>query len=53
MMKIQNIPIPIENDISVIELCDIIGKLPYPDLKKSGRQLKSVFPGIVDIFEKF
>lgn len=44
--------IPIENDISVIELKDIIGKLPYPELKKSGRQLKSVFPGVVDTFEK-
>jgi len=44
--------IPTENDTSVIELKDIIGKLPYPELKKRGRQLKSVFPGVVDTFEK-
>jgi len=44
--------IPIENNISMVELKDIIGKLPYPELRKSGRQLKSVFPGVVDTFEK-
>jgi len=45
--------IVIENDISVIDISDIVGKLPYPELKKSGRQLKSIFPGVVDVFEKF
>lgn len=28
--------IVIENDISVIDISDIVGKLPYPELKKSG-----------------
>lgn len=25
----------------------------FPDLKQSGRQLKSIFPDVVDVFEKF
>jgi hypothetical protein len=44
--------IVIENDISVIDISDIVGKLPYPELNKSGRQLQSIFPGVVDVFEK-
>jgi hypothetical protein len=42
----------IENDISVIDISDIVSKLPDPKLKKCGRQLKSIFRGIVDVFEK-
>lgn len=35
--------IPIENYISAIELCDIIGKLPYPELKKVVDNLNRYF----------
>jgi len=45
--------VPIDNDVSMIGIESIVGKLPVPELKLSGRQLKSVFPGVVDIFEKF
>lgn len=45
--------VPIDNDVSMIGIESIVGKLPIPELKLSGRQLKSVFPGVVDVFEKF
>lgn len=45
--------VPIVNDVSMIDLGDIIGKLPLPNLQQSGRQLKYVFSGVVDVFEKF
>ncbi|KAF0718546.1 HTH CENPB-type domain-containing protein, partial [Aphis craccivora] len=35
---------PIDNDVSMIGIESIVGKLPVPELKLSGRQLKSVFP---------
>lgn len=43
----------IDNDISVIDFSNILGKLPFPNLRKRGRQLLSVFPGVVDIFQQF
>jgi len=45
--------VQIDNDESMIDLEIIIGKLPIPEFQKSGRYLKSVFSGVVDVFEKF
>lgn len=44
--------IPIENDISIVDLTTILYKLPSPDLRLQNRHLVSVFPGVVDVFEK-
>uniref|UniRef100_A0A2S2Q4Q0 DDE-1 domain-containing protein n=1 Tax=Sipha flava TaxID=143950 RepID=A0A2S2Q4Q0_9HEMI len=41
--------VPIENDVSIV---DILYKLPSPDLRLQNRHLISVFPGVVDVFEK-
>lgn len=42
----------IENDISQINILNIIGKLPDPILKEEGRMLVNVFPGAVKTVEK-
>lgn len=42
-----------EGDISLVDLDDIVYKLPTPELNFKNRQYISVFPGIVDVYEKF
>jgi len=44
--------VPIENDISIVDLTNILYKLPSPELRLQNRHLISVFPGVVDVFEK-
>ncbi|KAK4871845.1 hypothetical protein RN001_015969 [Aquatica leii] len=43
---------PIEKDISTINQCDILGKLPEPTVEDKGRKCKTIFPGQVDISEQ-
>lgn len=43
----------VEGDVSVVELEDLVYKLPLPELCFKNRQYISVFPGIVDVYEKF
>ncbi|KAK4876559.1 hypothetical protein RN001_009065 [Aquatica leii] len=43
---------PIENDISTINQCDILEKLPEPTVEDKGRKCKTIFPGQVDISEQ-
>ncbi|KAG5867707.1 hypothetical protein JTB14_019124 [Gonioctena quinquepunctata] len=42
----------IDNDMSLINKSDILGKLPDPQLIQDGRILKISFPTAVDVFEK-
>jgi len=44
--------VPIENDISIVDLTNILYKLPSPELRLQNRHIISVFPGVVDVFEK-
>ncbi|KAK4872156.1 hypothetical protein RN001_016280 [Aquatica leii] len=43
---------PIENDISTINQCDILGKLPEPTVKDKRIKCKTIFLGQVDISEQ-
>lgn len=44
--------VPIENGVSIVDFANILYKLPSPELRLKNRHLISVFPGIVDVFEK-
>lgn len=44
--------VPIENDVSIVDITNILYKLPSPDLRLQNRHLITVFPGVVDVFEK-
>lgn len=41
-----------ENDVSIINISKLIGKLPVPIITGKGRSITYVFPGTVDVFEK-
>jgi len=41
----------VKGDVSVVELEDLVYKLPMPELCFKNRQYLSVFPGIVDVYE--
>ena len=41
-----------ENDVSIINISKLIGKLPVPIITGNGRGITYVFPGTVDVFEK-
>lgn len=43
----------VDGDISVIDLSDILYKLPSPELRFKNRQYLSVFQNIVNVLEKF
>lgn len=42
----------IDNDLSIINIVDMLGKLPNPKLVQESRALITVFPGSVHTFEK-
>lgn len=42
----------IDNDVSVINKLDILGKLPEPQCIQDGRIIKMVFPASIDVYEK-
>lgn len=41
-----------ENDVSIINISKLIGKLPVPIITGKGRSITYVFPGTVDVLEK-
>lgn len=43
----------VEGDISIVDLDDLVYKLPLPELRLKNRQYLSVFPGVIDVYEKF
>lgn len=43
----------VEGDISVVDLDDLVYKFPLPELRFKNRQYLSIFPGVVDVYEKF